>query len=817
MANLKDLIVNGAARIIGKTYSSEFVGNVTGNLTGNAATSSKLKTARSLKITDDGTNTSTGVDFDGSDTVTLKLPSTIKASLAGNASTATTADKTAYGISVKDAASNLAVNGWNGSAAGNLTIAGTSPVTTTATGGKITVTHDNSGVTAGTYKSVTVDAKGHVTAGTNPTTLNDYGITDAKIASGVITLGSNTITPLTSASTLEASKVSGTLSADNIPNLDAAKITTGTISVDRLPATALERCVVVADDTARFKLTESSVQVGDTVKVTATKKMYMVVDSDNLSSEAGYEEYFTSTDWSTITNKPSSFTPASHTHNYAGSSSAGGSATSSLSIAAGSRLESATAVDNFLGSGVQFTAFSNYTDIGFGGNDGMIVSFPWPGNTDYGAQIAFDDATTGLVKVRGKNRAWGSWKQLWKEGDSITAPSVTATDGFTGNLTGDVSGNATTATTADKTAYSLSIADGASAPVKAIDSWDGSANKTLTIKGDSPVTTAATANTITITHDKKGPTTATSGGDTDAQAPGFGETFKVTSATVDEYGHTTAFAEHEVTIPSSVATKDANGLMSSADKSKLDSVASDAEVNQNAFSNVTVESTTISADSKTDTLTLAAGNNITLTPDAANGKITISSSYVVASTSASGIVTTDTQAFAGAKTFADTTDSTNNTSGAVIVSGGLGVAKNIYAGAVHNAVWNDLVDCMEVPEDTSLEFGYCYSWKGDSVIKSSHSSKNCIGIHSNTAGFVMGEKKTKTIQAAVAGFALAYVDKLYQEGTPLTWGDGGVLTKCSLLKRVLHPERIIATFYKEEKEEKWHNLPVSGRHWVKIV
>lgn len=40
----------------------------------------------------------------------------------------------------------------------------------------------NSGVTAGTYKSVTVDAKGRVTAGTNPTTLAGYGITDAVTA-----------------------------------------------------------------------------------------------------------------------------------------------------------------------------------------------------------------------------------------------------------------------------------------------------------------------------------------------------------------------------------------------------------------------------------------------------------------------------------------------------------------------------------------------------------------------------------------------------------------------------------------------------------
>ena len=39
--------------------------------------------------------------------------------------------------------------------------------------------HVDSGVTAGTYKSVTVNAKGHVTSGSNPTTISGYGITDA--------------------------------------------------------------------------------------------------------------------------------------------------------------------------------------------------------------------------------------------------------------------------------------------------------------------------------------------------------------------------------------------------------------------------------------------------------------------------------------------------------------------------------------------------------------------------------------------------------------------------------------------------------------
>ena len=90
-------------------------------------------------------------------------------------------------------------------------IVGGTDITGTWSNGTLTLDHDNSGVSAGTYKSVTVDAKGHVTGGSNPTTLSGYGITDAKIASGTITLGSNTITPLTSSSTLDATKVSGTL------------------------------------------------------------------------------------------------------------------------------------------------------------------------------------------------------------------------------------------------------------------------------------------------------------------------------------------------------------------------------------------------------------------------------------------------------------------------------------------------------------------------------------------------------------------------------------------------------------------------------
>lgn len=104
----------------------------------------------------------------------------------------------------------------------------------------------------------------------------------------------------------------------DITSLDAGKITSGTISIDRLPQGALERLIIVADDTARFNLTSATVQKGDTVKVTATSKMYYVVDESKLSTEEGYEVYTagsaTSVPWSGVTGKPSTYTPSSHTH-----------------------------------------------------------------------------------------------------------------------------------------------------------------------------------------------------------------------------------------------------------------------------------------------------------------------------------------------------------------------------------------------------------------------------------------------------------------------------------------------------------------------
>lgn len=87
-------------------------------------------------------------------------------------------------------------------------------------------------------------------------------------------------------------------------------------------------------------------------------------------------------------------------------------------------------------------------------------------------------------------------------------------------------------------------------------------------------------------------------------------------------GHHADYFSNDGHIHNNASTSTA-GFMSAADKTKLDGVATGAEVNQNAFGNVAVGTSTLQADNKQDTLYIAAGNNISIAADAANDKLTI--------------------------------------------------------------------------------------------------------------------------------------------------------------------------------------------------
>lgn len=91
---------------------------------------------------------------------------------------------------------------------------------------------------------------------------------------------------------------------NGVATLDANQV----IPIAQIPAAALERLVIVADETARFALTTTTVQNGDSVKQADTEVMYFVKDDTNLDSELGYSVYSAGTaaavEWSGVLNTP---------------------------------------------------------------------------------------------------------------------------------------------------------------------------------------------------------------------------------------------------------------------------------------------------------------------------------------------------------------------------------------------------------------------------------------------------------------------------------------------------------------------------------
>ncbi|MBP2656013.1 MAG: hypothetical protein H6Q73_3582 [Firmicutes bacterium] len=144
----------------------------------------------------------------------------------------------------------------------------------------------------------------------------------------------------------------------------------------------------------------------------------------------------------------------------------------------------------------------------------------------------------------------------------------------------------------------------------------------------------------------------------------------------------------------SAATTSTAGFMSASDKTKLDGVATGAQVNQNAFSNVVVGSTTIQADSVTDTLTLTAGTNIALTPDATNDAVTIAVSGTVASATTAATCTGNAATatkWATARTLSFTGDATGSMSvdGAAAASAALTLASSGVTAGTYRSVTVD--------------------------------------------------------------------------------------------------------------------------------
>ena len=176
------------------------------------------------------------------------------------------------------------------------------------------------------------DYDGSVAKGINitPESINASRNNHTHLYAGSASVGgpANSALKLTNPITLSLSNmVTGSATLDGSKNvdvpiklkpIDASLVQSGVFDIARIPKAAMERCVVVKAENDKFKLTTAQIQLGDTVKVTDTGKMYFVVDEANLNNDEGYEVYTagsaTSVPWSGVTGKPADYPPSSHTH-----------------------------------------------------------------------------------------------------------------------------------------------------------------------------------------------------------------------------------------------------------------------------------------------------------------------------------------------------------------------------------------------------------------------------------------------------------------------------------------------------------------------
>lgn len=221
--------------------------------------------------------------------------------------------------------------------------------------------------------------------------------------------------------------------------------------------------------------------------------------------------------------------------------------------------------------------------------------------------------------------------------------------------------------------------------------------------GDAYIDARESGSVVTITHKDVTRTNTTS-----TAKPSQGGTFTaVKSVTSDAKGHVTAVDTETVTIPA-----------------------------HNAFSNVKVGSTTIAADTTTDTIEIA-GSNVTLTPDATNDKLTIgiTKSNV---TSALGYTppTTDENVKNELKTttkayVTGTTSATTNTGTQVFDTGvyldttaGQLTATTFKGALSGNATSADTVDTVKINPSTG-------TWYAPTFVDSNNSSATPESVKTN--------------------------------------------------------------------------------------
>lgn len=171
----------------------------------------------------------------------------------------------------------------------------------------------------------------------------------------------------------------------------------------------------------------------------------------------------------------------------------------------------------------------------------------------------------------------------------------------------------------------------------------------------------------------------------------------------------------------------------------------------------------------------------------------------------------------GIVSFANTSMATSTNTGAVRISGGLGVAGSIYGSQVYGAVYNDYAEYRQAEEQ--IEPGYIVYSDDNGIL---HKTKNRLqhfeGVVSDTFGFAIGKTDKAKTPLAVAGRVLVYTNEELHAGDVVCAGENGKACKMSEEEIANKPDRIVGIVSEIPTYDTWgeDNVPVNKRVWIRV-
>lgn len=171
----------------------------------------------------------------------------------------------------------------------------------------------------------------------------------------------------------------------------------------------------------------------------------------------------------------------------------------------------------------------------------------------------------------------------------------------------------------------------------------------------------------------------------------------------------------------------------------------------------------------------------------------------------------------------DETESVDETTGALVIDGGLGVAGDIHANIVYGGAWNDYAERRVTVEPDAYQAKpgqvLCETGEGTLAL-STQRMQPCPWVYSDTYGMEIGRRDKYALPVAVSGRALVHVEgdrDSYQAGDVLCAAPGGLACKMTREEASAYPDRALGVVLSVPQEEIWgEKTQVDGRVWIRV-